>query len=216
MLFSAWYNSYRSLLNLLNVPTHLLTVLLVYFIFGLATRAEIILPQYTSLLLSWPLSSVNMIMALRALISALTVFALPTIRKTFLEPHLNTRQIDLFITQFSLIASSVGAIGMGISTSAGFFALSLCIYTSGVGFWDSLTAYGAMTLPPGEKVSEFYARTGLIYTITALTGSPLWSAILNVVLKSDELPFGLPFWLCAMLFCLGVIGVTFLMRTISM
>lgn len=194
------------------MPAHLLIILLVYLINGLATRTEVLLPQYMSLLLSWPFATVNMVMALKALVSALTLFALPTLRKLYLEPRMNTQQIDLFITQASLVANTIGVIGMGTSAPVGFFVLSLCVYTSGTGLADSLTAYGAMTLPPGEELSEFYMRTGLISTITALAGAPLWSAIFSIVVKSDALPLGLPFWLCATLFATAIMGVTALKR----
>lgn len=165
-----------------------------------------------SLFLSWPLAKVNRVMALKAIVSALTLFALPTLRKSYLEPRMNTQQIDLFITQASLIANAIGVIGMGTSAPAGFFLLSLCIYTSGIGLADSLTAYGTMTLPPGENVSEFYMRTGLISTITALAGAPVWSAIFSTVVNSDALPLGLPFRLCAILFFMAIMGVTALKR----
>lgn len=194
------------------MPPHLLTILLIYLANGLASRTEVLLPQYTSLLLSWPLATVNMVMALKSLISALALFVLPTLRKIYLEPRMNTQQIDLFITQASLVANTVGVIGMGISAPVGFFVLSLCIYTSGTGLADSLTTYGTVTLPPGETVSQFYVRTGLINTIAALVGAPLWSAIFSIVVKSSALPLGLPFWLCALLFGMGIMGVTALKR----
>lgn len=202
------YASYRSIVTLFKAPPHLLTILLIYLANGLASRTEVLLPQYASLILSWPLATVNMVMALKALISALILFVLPTLRKIYLEPRMNTQQIDLFITQVSLVANTIGVIGMGVSAPAGFFILSLCIYTSGTGLSDSLAAYGTITLPPGETISEFYVRTGLITTITALVGAPLWSTIFSIVVKSDALPLGLPFWLCAVLFGMGVIGVS--------
>lgn len=77
------------------------------------------------------------------------------------------------------------------------------VYTSSTGLADSLTAYGSFTLPPGEKVSKFYMRTGLINTIAAMIGAPLYSAVFSLVLKSRFLPLGLPFWMCAALFGAG-------------
>ena len=119
---------------------------------------------------------------------------------------MNTPQVDLFIVQAALVANMVGMIGLGFSSPAVFFILALCVYTAGNGLYDSLTAYGTLTLPPGEKVSEFYVRTGLINTLAALVGAPIWSWIFSVVLKSGYLPLGLPFWVCAALFGAGISG----------
>ena len=119
---------------------------------------------------------------------------------------MTTPQIDLFITQTALLANMIGMIGIGFSAPATFFVLALCVYTAGNGLYDSLTAYGTLTLPPGEKVSEFYVCTGLINTLAALAGAPVWSFIFSYVLKSGFLPLGLPFWLCAGLFGLGIVA----------
>ena len=151
-------------------------------------------------------------MALKALVSAVVLFALPTFRRMYLEPRMSTQQIDLFITQASLAANMLGVIGIGASAPASFFVLSLCVYTSGTGLADSLTAYGTFTLPAGESVSEFYVRTGLVNTIASLIGAPLWSAVFSAVLRSGVLPLGLPFWLCAVLFGAGIGGVVSLER----
>lgn len=82
-------------------------------------------------------------------------------------------QIDLFITQSSLFANAIGVIGLGFSAPAAFFILSFCVYTSGCGLSDSLTAYGTSTLPEGQMIDEFYVRTGLISTVASLVGAPL-------------------------------------------
>ena len=119
---------------------------------------------------------------------------------------MGTLQVDLLITQVSLLTNAIGLIGLAFSAPAVFFILALCVYTSSIGLADSLTAYGTFTLPPGEKVSEFYMRTGLINTIAAMIGSSLWSAVLSLVLRSGFLPLGLPFWICAALFGAGVGG----------
>ena len=123
---------------------------------------------------------------------------------------MGVQQIDLFITQMSLVANTLGVIGLGLSAPAWFFVLSLCVYTSGMGLADSLTSYGTFTLPAGEKVAEFYVRTGLINTIASLVAGPLWSALFSFVLKGAVLPLGLPFWLCAGLFGAGIAGVSVL------
>ncbi len=188
------------------MPSPTFIVLIVFLINGLAIRIDVLLPQYTSLVLHWPLATVNRALALKALVSALMLFALPTARKWYLEPCMSTLQIDLFITQVSLLTNTIGVIGLGFSAPAAFFVLALCVYTSGTGLADSLTAYGTFTLPPGEKVSEFYMRTGLINTIAAMIGAPVWSGVFSLVLKSGFLPLGLPFWMCAALFGAGIGG----------
>ncbi len=173
---------------------------------------EVLLPQYTSLLLSWPLATVNAAIALRSLVSAIFLFMLPTLRRVYLEPRMSVQQIDLFITQMSLIANTLGVIGLGMSAPAWFFLLFLCVYTSGMGLSDSLTSYGTLTLPAGETVAEFYVRTGLVNTVASLVAGPLWSASFNLVLRSGFLPLGLPFWVCASLFGAGFAGVMVLRR----
>ena len=188
------------------MPDPTFTVLVVFLINGLATRIQVLLPQYTSLVLHWPLATVDRALALQALVSSLVLFALPMVRKWYLEPRMNTLQVDLLITQVSLLTTTIGIIGLGFSAPALFFILALCVYTSGTGLGDSLTAYGTLTLPPGEKVPDFYMRTGLINTIAALIGGPLWSTVFSLVLRSGFLPLGLPFWMCAVLFGVGVGG----------
>ena len=131
------------------------------------------------------------------------IFSLPVFRKIYLEPHLNTPKIDLLITQISLAVHFVGMVGLGFSgifASAGFFTVSLCIYTSGIGLADSLTSYGTFSLAPGQTVADFYVRVGLINAIAGLTAAPFWSALFSLILRSKILPFGLPFWLCAGLY----------------
>ena len=151
-------------------------------------------------------------MALKNLVTALFLFILPTVRRIYLEPRMSVQQIDLFITQMSLVTNTLGVIGIGISAPAWFFVLSLCVYTSGMGLADSLTSYGTFTLPAGEKVAEFYVRMGIISTIASLVAGPLWSALFSMILRGGVLPLGLPFWLCAGLFGAGIAGVTMLKR----
>lgn len=197
------------------MPNPTFTVLIVFLINGLAVRLDVLLPQYTSLVLYWPLATVNRVLALKALVSALMLFALPTLRKCYLEPRMSTLQVDLLITQVSLVTNTIGVIGLGFSAPAVFFILALCVYTSGTGLSDSLTAYGTFTLPPGEEISEFYMRTGLITTIAAMIGAPLWSAVFSLVLRSRSLPLGFPFWMCATLFGAGVVGAMTLRKRLG-
>lgn len=174
--------------------------------------AQVLLPQYTSLVLHWSLATVNAALGLKALVSAIILFSLPTIRKLCLESWMSIPQIDLLITQASLLTNLIGMVGLGFSATAGLFIASLCIFTSGTGLADSLTAYGTLSLPQGEQLTDFYLRIGLIQTIAALAGAPLWSGIFSLVLKSGILPFGLPFWLCAGLFGIGLGGASALKR----
>lgn len=211
LLISSWRSSYTSLLTLFSVPNPTFTVIILLLIYGIAVRVEVILPQYISLALGWPFATVNRLQALKALVSAASLFALPTMRKRYLEPQFvakgGSTAVDLFITQVSLVANTIGIIGLGFSAGAPFFILALCVYTSGTGLADSLTSYGTFMLPAGESVAEFYVRTGLVSTVAALIGGPLWSAALSFVLRSGWMPLGTPFWLCASLFALGCAGV---------
>ncbi len=176
LLFQSWRTSYNSILTLFSVPNPTYTILLIYLLNGLAVRIEVLLPQYTSLTLGWPLATVNRALAIKALISAASLFALPTVRRLYLEPRYvnkgGTTAIDLFITQASLMANTVGIVGLGFSAGAPFFIITMCVYTSGTGLADSLTAYGTHTLPAVATVAEFYVRTGLISTVAALIGAP--------------------------------------------
>lgn len=210
ILLHSWHGSYHSILYLFRLPNPTFTVIVIFLLNGLAIRIEVLLPQYISLNLHWPLAMVNRILALNSLVSSIVLFSLPTFRKVYLEPQMTTPQIDLFIVQAALLANMLGMVGFGFSSPALFFILSLCVYTAGSGVYDSLTAYGTLTLPPGEKVAEFYVYTGLVNTIAALLGAPLWSWIFSVVLKSEYLPLGLPFWLCAALFGTGISGARLL------
>lgn len=168
-------------------------MVLVFLLYGLAARIEILLPQYTSLALNWPLANVNRILALKALVSAVILFALPTIRKRYLEPRYANKAsgssiaVDLFIIKISLVANTVGIVGLVIPAGVFFFILWLCVYTSGVGLLDSLTSYGVYTLPPGADVAGFYVRTGFMNTIAALVGAPLWSWAFRLVVQNGWL-----------------------------
>ena len=121
--------SLRSLLTMLRAPAPTSTILLIYLLNGLAMRIEVLLPQYTSLLLAWPLATVNGAMALKALISALVLFILPSLRQKYLEPRMRTQQIDLFITQASLVANMLGGDwARDISAGGIFHNLIMCVY----------------------------------------------------------------------------------------
>ena len=173
---------------------------------------DVLLPQYMSLLQSWPLATVNAVMALKSLVSAIFLFMLPTLRRIYLEPRMTVPQIDLFITQASLLAHTLGVIALGVSGPVWLLMLSLCVYTSGLSLSDSLYSYATFMLPAGENVAEVYARLGLISAITSLVAAPFWSTLFSFVLRSGTLPLGLPFWLCSGLFGAGIAGVMALKR----
>ena len=210
VLLNSWHASYRALLTLFQVSNPTFTIIILFLINELGMGIQIIIPQYTSLVLSWPFAKVDAALALKSLVSALVLFCLPVFRKTYLEPHLSTSEIDLLITQISLAVHVVGMVGLGFSgvfASTGLFVASLCIYTSGIGLSDSLASYGAFSLGPGQTVADFYVRVGLITLIAALAAAPLWSGAFSIILRSKFLPFGLAFWVCAGLFGAGLAGV---------
>ena len=216
MLLRSWRASYTSLLTLFSSPNPAITVILILLVNGLASRINAILPQYTSLALGWPLATVNRLMALKALVTAASLFALPIARKLLLEPLYpeegGSTAIDLLIIQVSLVANSIGIIGLGFSAGVPLFVLALCTYTSGAGLADSLISFGTHTLAKGELVADFYVRTGLVNAVAALMGGPLWSLALYHTIRHEWLPLGTPLWLCAGLFGMGCAGVATLKR----
>ncbi|KAL8654502.1 MAG: hypothetical protein Q9226_003410 [Calogaya cf. arnoldii] len=202
-----------SLLTLFASANPTFTVILVLLINGLATRIGTILPQYTSLALGWPLATVNRLLALKALVSAASLFALPFMRRHFLEPRFpegsgGAVAIDLLITQTSLVVNTIGIVGLGFSSGGvTLFVVSLCVFTSGAGLADSLISFGTHTLDKGETVADFYVRTGLVNAVAALIGGPIWSVAMSYAIKSEWVPLGTPFWICAGLFGMGCAGV---------
>ena len=125
---------------------------------------------------------------------------------------MTTSEIDVLIVQAALAANALGILGLGFAGTAFIFVGALCVYTTGNGVYDSLTAFGTNTLPQGEEVAEFYVRVGIVNTIAALIGGPLWSALFGLVIRNGVLPLGLPFWMCAGCFGVGVLGARSLKR----
>ncbi|KAL8726068.1 MAG: hypothetical protein Q9166_006947 [cf. Caloplaca sp. 2 TL-2023] len=212
ILLQSWHSSYLSIITLFRVANPTFTVLFLFLFNGIAKRVEVLLPQYTSLTLHWPLSTVNLVLALKSLVTSLALFALPSLRERFLEPRMSTAEVDLFITQVSLLANAVGMVCLGFAAPAAFFILALCVYTSGMGLADSLTSYGTFTLPTAERIGDFYVRIGLINTLASMAGAPIWSGLFSFILKHGILPLGTPFWACALLFGIGTGGVMVLNR----
>lgn len=154
----------------------------------------------------------NRLLALKALVSAVSLFTLPLMRRLYLEPRFpagseGAPAIDLFITQASLTANAIGIIGLGFSAGVPLFVVALCVYTSGAGLGDSLISFGTHTLDKGEMVADFYVKTGLVNALAALLGGPLWSVALSFVIRSGWIALGTPLWICAGLFGAGCAGV---------
>ncbi|KAG8533049.1 uncharacterized protein KY384_001832 [Bacidia gigantensis] len=204
ILLTSWKSSLYSVLTLFRVADPTFTVILLFFVQGIAGRVEVIGAQYISLTLNWTLATVNSLLTIKALVSALVLLALPTIRKVYLEPRMEPQQIDLFIIKASLIPNAIGMIGLGFSLPTTLFITFLMVYTSGVGLYASLTTFGKMTLPAGEAPSDFFVKSGLVQVMAGLVSSPTWSFIFSLCLKNDWLPLGLSFWISAGLFVVAI------------
>ena len=212
IVLRSWRSSVASLATLFSIPNPTLTVILLILLHKVAVAAVVLLPQYASLRLHWSLALSNYALALKALISALLLLALPTVRARLLEPRMSTARIDLLITECSVAANLVGILGVGFAASPALYVLSLSVFTLGHGLADSLTAYGTMTLGPEQTLGDFYVRSGLVQTIAGLVASPAWSVVFGMVLKGDSLPMGTPFILCAGLFGVAWIATRALQR----
>ncbi|KAL8649435.1 MAG: hypothetical protein Q9226_005580 [Calogaya cf. arnoldii] len=135
-----------------------------------------------------------------ALLSAIILFALPIVRKVYLEPKLKDQQIDLLVVKASLLLNAVGMAGFGIPMSSPLFILALMVYTSGNGLYDSLTTFGLTSLTAEQGPADFLVRCGLVQTLAGLVAAPFWSTLFSLCLKSDILSTGLPYWISAGLF----------------
>ena len=200
IILTSCKSSFAAISKLFSVERPTFTVILVFLLYSFTTRVEVIGPQYISLTLGWSLAQVNLLLSTKALVSACMLLALPTLRRIYLEPRMNDQQIDLFIVQASLFFNAIGAAGVGFPLPTAFFIMTIYIYTTGIGVYDSLTTYGRCTLPGGEKMSEFFVRSGLVQTIAGLVSAPIWTGLFSICLKSEVLPIGLPFWISAGLF----------------
>lgn len=200
IILTSWISSFAAVSKLFSIGKPTFTVVLIFGIYSFTTRVEVVGPQYISITLGWSLATVNLLLATKALVSACLLLALPTVRRIYLEPRINDQQIDLLIVQASLFFNAIGAAGVGFPLATSFFVLTIYIYTTGIGVYDSLTTYGRCTLPDGEKMSEFFVRSGLVQTIAGLVAAPIWTTMFSVCLKSEVLPIGLPFWVSAGLF----------------
>ena len=204
ILLASWKSSIMSLLTLFRVANPTFTALWIFFFYAFSTIVEILNPQYISLSLHWPLARVNALLAIKTLVSAALLIALPSVRKRLLEPFMDSQAIDLLIIEASIALNMIGMAGYGFQLPAPFFTAALCIYTAGNGVQDSLLTFGRSTLPTTEDPADLFVRAGLIQLIAGLLGSFFWTALFSLCLRSSFLPIGLPFWLCA-----GFLAVAF-------
>ncbi|KAL9006070.1 MAG: hypothetical protein Q9188_001197 [Gyalolechia gomerana] len=200
IVLDSWRSSFDSVMTLFRVPRPTFTIIWIFLLYSFTTRVEVLNAQYISLTLHWSLATVNSLLAGTALLSAIILFALPVIRKVYLEPRMNDQQADLLVVKGSLILNSIGMAGFGITVPSPLFIVALFIYTSGNGLYDSLTTFGLTSLTVGQEPAEFLVRCGLVQTIAGLIAAPFWSSVFSVCLKSNTLPTGLAYWISAGLF----------------
>ena len=210
IVLDSWRSSLLSITTLFQVPRPTFTIIWIFLLYSFTTRVEVLNYQYISLTLGWSLATVNSLLAGNALLSAVILFLLPTIRKIYLQPRRNDQEVDLLIIKGSLLLNAVGMAGFGISIASAFFVLALLVYTSGNGLYDSLTTFGLTSLTGEQRPDDFLVRSGLVQTIAGLVAAPFWSSLFSRCLKSDVLSTGLPYWISAGLF----VGTTLLTRSL--
>ncbi|KAI4270109.1 MAG: hypothetical protein LQ337_006894 [Flavoplaca oasis] len=210
IVLDSWRSSLHSITTLFQVPRPTFTIIWIFLLYSFTTRVEVLNYQYISLTLGWSLATVNSLLAGNALLSAVILFVLPTIRKIYLEPQRNDQEVDLLIVKGSLLLNAVGMAGFGISIASPFFVLALLVYTSGNGLYDSLTTFGLTSLTGEQRPDDYLVRSGLVQTIAGLVAAPFWSSLFSRCLKSDVLSTGLPYWISAGLF----IGTMLLTRSL--
>ncbi|KAL8993175.1 MAG: hypothetical protein Q9169_006547 [Polycauliona sp. 2 TL-2023] len=184
-------------MTLFRVPRPTYTIVWIFLLYSFTTRVGVLNPQYISLTLGWSLATVNSLLAATGLLSAVILFALPIIRKFYLEPNLKHQQIDLLFVEATLLLNGVGMAGFGIFSLPPLFIISLLVYTSGNGLYDSLTTVGLTSLTGEQTTGDFLVRSILVSTLGGLIAAPFWSSLFSLCLKSDTLPTGLPYWLSA-------------------
>ncbi|CAO1603767.1 hypothetical protein XANCAGTX0491_007345 [Xanthoria calcicola] len=200
ILLDSWRSSFYSVTTLFHVPHPTITVICIFLLYTFTVRVEVLNSQYLSLTFGWPLATVNLLLACNALFAAMTLFALPAIRKFYLDPRMDNQQADLSVVKASLLLNAIGMVGFGISIPSAPIIISLFAYTGGAGLWDSLTTFGLTSLAKDQRPSDFLVRCGLVQTIAGLVAAPFWSIVLSVCLNSHALPMGLPYWMSAALF----------------
>ena len=200
LLLTSWRHSLTAIFTSYRLASPTFEVVLIFFLSNMCARVEVLNPQYISLRLSWPLESVNSLLALRSLASACSSALLPTLRKRYLEPSRSGQQCDVFIIRTCLFLSVLGILGVGSPLPIPLFVLALCLCANGNSFLDSLTTFGAVTLIPGETIPDYFLRTGLIQTFGGLLAAPIWASIFSFCVASPGVSIGTPYWLSALSF----------------
>ncbi|KAL9034173.1 MAG: hypothetical protein Q9180_005555, partial [Flavoplaca navasiana] len=111
IVFDSWRSSLHSITTLFQVPRPTFTIIWIFLLYSFTTRVEVLNYQYISLTLGWSLATVNSLLAGNALLSAVILFVLPTVRKIYLEPQRNDQEVDLLIVKGSLLLNAIGMAG---------------------------------------------------------------------------------------------------------
>ena len=193
--------------RLVTTPNPTFTILLILIAYHFAVKNEVLFPQYISLRLNWSLAKANSVPAVKNLVSSLVLLLLPFIRSRLLEPRMTTQNVDLWIASASLAARLIGSALLGFQLPAPLFFIALCIYVSGEGLLDSMTAYGTFTLPQGQSASAWFVQTTSIQTVSAMAAAPVWSWIFYLAIKFTGVPLGITFWIAGLLFGLALVGI---------
>lgn len=172
IVLESWRSSIQSVTTLFRVPHPTSTVIWTFLLYAFTTRVEVLNPQYISLVLGWPLATVNSLLARNALLPAGVLFTLRIIRKSYLEPQINDQQVNLLVVRYSLLLNAAGIAGFSISIPSPLFIPALLVYTSGNGLWDSLITFGLTLLTGKHKAADFLVRSGLVQTIAGLIAAP--------------------------------------------
>ncbi|KAL7273446.1 hypothetical protein RUND412_003701 [Rhizina undulata] len=177
---------------------------------GMGVR--IVLQQWASKFFKWTLAETSYVLSFELLVSGLVLVSLPYISKRLLKPMLgSTRRTDLWVVKASLLINIVGALCIGFAPTKIFFVVSLTIYSTGAGLYDSLKSFATGFLRR-EEITRLYVGISLVETVGSLIAGPLWSGIFSLALSVNFLGYGLPFWLCSLCFICAFTTVLFLER----
>ncbi|KAL8671124.1 MAG: hypothetical protein Q9168_004369 [Polycauliona sp. 1 TL-2023] len=200
ILWDSWRFSLHSITTLFRVPRTTFAILWIFLLYSFTTRVGVLNNQYISLTLGWSLATVNSLQAANGLLSAVILFIIPVVRKSYLEPTMKHQQIDMMLVEVSLLLNAIGVAGFGISSLPPLLIIALATYASGIGVYDSLTTVGITSLTGDQTAGDFLVRSILVTTLGGLVAAPLWSTLFSLCLKSDTLPTGLPYWISAAMF----------------
>ncbi|KAL8864283.1 MAG: hypothetical protein Q9198_009970 [Flavoplaca austrocitrina] len=110
IVLDSWRSSLLSITTLFQVPRPTFTIIWIFLLYSFTTRVEVLNYQYISLTLGWSLATVNSLLAGNALLSAVILFLLPTIRKIYLQPRRNDQEVDLLIVKAKAAADTDDAL----------------------------------------------------------------------------------------------------------